>query len=45
MDPASEETGPKLQELVNSIGTETREDLDTDLSWLINAPVEHLTTE
>ena len=44
MDPASE-AGPKLQDLMNSVGTATREDLDTDVLWLANAPVEHLTPE
>jgi len=40
------EPGPKLQSLIDQIGTATREEFhDTDALWLVNAPVETMTPE
>ena len=47
VDPAAsgKAPGPKLQALIDGIGTVQRKDLNTDLLWMINAPVQTMTPE
>lgn len=49
VDPASsgnaEPNGPKLQALIDSIGTARREDVQTDVLWSVNPTIEYMTPQ
>lgn len=47
VDPAASQTkpGPKLQALIDGVGTIQREDITTDVLWTVNANVETMTPE